>query len=170
MEETERTCEDCGESKPIEDFPPGSSGKYHRRRCRICHRKKAAKYRADHADQIRKKTQEWRDANREKLAPKQSAKHRATRVALKTAAMAAYGGRCSCCGVDDLIFLTVDHVDENGADHRRQIFGDSKYTAKTYRWLRDNDYPVGFQILCFNCNFAKHWGGCPHREGNNGLS
>ena len=31
------------------------------------------------------------------------------------------------------------------------------------RWLKRNGYPAGYQVLCFNCNFAKHRkGACPH--------
>jgi len=37
-------------------------------------------------------------------------------------------------------------------------------STKFYRWLVENDFPEGFQILCHNCNFAKSHnpGGCPH--------
>jgi hypothetical protein len=24
------------------------------------------------------------------------------------------------------------------------------------------NYPAGYQVLCFNCNWAKSHGGCPH--------
>jgi len=35
---------------------------------------------------------------------------------------------------------------------------------KMYRWLKKQGYPKGYQVLCFNCNFASAWGVCPHQE------
>ena len=26
---------------------------------------------------------------------------------------------------------------------------------KLYQYLKENDYPSSFQVLCFNCNFGK---------------
>lgn len=101
------------------------------------------RWRARHADRVRQ------DAN---------VKHKA----LKIAALAAYGSKCQCCGVTDSRFLTIDHVAGNGADHRRQV--KIAPGASTYRWLRDNAYPVGFQVLCYNCNCGRNInnGACPH--------
>lgn len=65
-------------------------------------------------------------------------------------------------------FLTIDHVDNNGAAHRREIHGPGYKNRppaghRTYRWLRIQEYPAGFQVLCMNCNFAKGvYGECPH--------
>lgn len=75
---------------------------------------------------------------------------------------AAYGGAfCKCCNEDILEFLTIDHVNGGGRAHRQQVgAGD-----KIYRWLRDRDYPKGFQVLCFNCNYATYrYGRCPHKK------
>lgn len=75
--------------------------------------------------------------------------------------IAAYGGACRCCGEDELVFLTIDHVipirraDRSG--------GDSSYSL--YLRLRRLDYPDGYQVLCYNCNHAKATNGsCPHAE------
>lgn len=73
-----------------------------------------------------------------------------------------YGRVCSCCGEAEPLFLSVDHVDNNGATHRKAIGGGSA----TYKWLIDNGFPDGFQVLCRNCNWGKHINGgvCPHKE------
>lgn len=77
---------------------------------------------------------------------------------LKKAALEQYGGKCACCGEGHEVFLTIDHVSDNGAEHRR-----SMTEASVYRWLKNAGYPQeGFQVLCFNCNWAKSHGGCPH--------
>lgn len=74
--------------------------------------------------------------------------------------LAAYGGKCQCCGETEPAFLVIDHVEGGGNAHRRaENFGGS---PGYYRWLEKNSYPTGFQALCQNCNFAKSHGGCPH--------
>lgn len=67
---------------------------------------------------------------------------------------------CVCCGVDNIIMLTIDHIKEDGNKHRCEIKRTSIYT-----WLINHDYPEGFQTLCWNCNYAKHRCGgiCPHK-------
>ena len=77
---------------------------------------------------------------------------------LKAQAFAAYGDVCRCCKEHRRQFLTVDHVNNDGASHRRSI------GARTvYAWLARHNYPGGFQILCWNCNAARHiHRRCPH--------
>lgn len=76
---------------------------------------------------------------------------------------------CSCCGETQVIFLTLDHIDGNGAAHRRSIglcgVTNPKGTKTAFQyWLKRNDFPDGFQVLCWNCNWAKSHGGCPHQK------
>jgi len=74
-----------------------------------------------------------------------------------------YGKVCQCCGESIYEFLCIDHINNDGNKHRK-IIGTSG--AAIYRWLEKNDYPEGFQVLCYNCNMAKsHYGRCPHEEG-----
>jgi hypothetical protein len=55
----------------------------------------------------------------------------------------------------------IDHIYNNGSEHRKKINQTSSMT--TYRWLRNNNYPHRFQILCWNCNVTKQlYGSCPH--------
>lgn len=88
---------------------------------------------------------------------------RARRQRVKLDVIRAYGGACACCGVTELVFLAIDHLDGDGARHRRSI-GRQYATSSWYRWLQKQNYPSGYQVLCHNCNFAKHWGGCPHQN------
>jgi hypothetical protein len=74
-----------------------------------------------------------------------------------------YGGRCVCCDETEPKFLTVDHINGDGKEHRKQLPG-SGGGAIMHNWLIKNDFPDGFQILCWNCNMAKGiYGECPHR-------
>lgn len=73
----------------------------------------------------------------------------------------AYGGyKCNCCGETEKSFLTIDHVNNDGAEHRR-----NEKTNYIYRWLINNNFPSGFQILCMNCQWGKlrNEGICPHK-------
>lgn len=77
-----------------------------------------------------------------------------------------------------LAFLTIDHINGDGAAHRKAIYGfkqDGTVRSgrgaggggyRMYKWLRVSGYPVGFQVLCFNCNVGRHINGgiCPHEE------
>ena len=87
--------------------------------------------------------------------------------ARKQAVVDAYGGRCDCCGETGLDFLTIDHVSGNGAAHRRKLFGNSRICgARFYRWLAAFNFPRGFRVLCWNCNFSVHLnkGKCLHTQ------
>ena len=83
---------------------------------------------------------------------------------IKREVMNAYGGRCVCCGESELVFLTIDHIHNDGAIHRREIGA----TGGFYFWLKRHGFPRDrFQVCCFNCNRAKYILGsldrCPHR-------
>lgn len=71
--------------------------------------------------------------------------------------------KCNCCGVKDLMFLTLDHINNNGNIERKQLKSSGN---SFYYWLRKRNYPMGYQVLCFNCNHAKYLNGgvCPHKE------
>lgn len=73
-----------------------------------------------------------------------------------------YGGKCACCGESELIFLNIDHINQDGAEHRRKQ-PEASGGARFYYWLKKNNFPEGYRVLCFNCNFAiYHLGECPH--------
>ncbi len=72
---------------------------------------------------------------------------------LKMNAFNQYGGSvCVGCGITDPDLLTVDHIENDGASHRKM---DKLAKNNMYRWLVKNNYPEGFQILCWNCNMGK---------------
>ena len=80
---------------------------------------------------------------------------------LRKAVLAYYGQVCACCGESEERFLVIDHVNNDGAAHRKVTKG-SGY--KTYLWIVMNEFPDGFQTLCHNCNMGKSMNGgvCPH--------
>lgn len=81
-----------------------------------------------------------------------------------------YGNRCICCGEIELVFLTIDHIHNDGAEHKRKIGKSSGWSM--YGWIVANNFPTFLQILCANCNTGKHRnkGICPHKEMQNAYS
>lgn len=80
-----------------------------------------------------------------------------------------YGGECVCCGENNYDCLGIDHVAEDGAEHRRNN-KNFRGGGAFYRWLKANDYPKGnYQLLCSGCNFSKHFneGKCSHSKNPN---
>ena len=71
-----------------------------------------------------------------------------------------YGNSCVCCGETEPRFLTIDHMNNDGAQHRKDV----GMGSVLFRWLVNNSFPKDFRILCFNCNSGRfHNGGmCPH--------
>ena len=66
-----------------------------------------------------------------------------------------YGKICSCCGEDDYKALTIDHINNDGKEHRDNV-GKGK---SIHVWLVKNNFPAGFQPLCWNCNLTKYFNG-----------
>lgn len=99
-------------------------------------RKRQQKYYRNNKSHIRERKQKWGFLRREKL---------------KDLVFTAYGGYiCIQCGEERKECLTIDHINNDGAEHRK------KDGRKIYKWLADNDYPLGFQVLCYNCNISKY--------------
>lgn len=111
-------------------------------------------------------------ASRESNQKKLQAKFDRLRVKIK-ALKRVSGGRltCKCCRESHVEFLTIDHIENDGNQHRETGVGTGQ---KFYEWvLTANDTWIEkLQVLCFNCNWAKGvYGYCPHegltfREGD----
>lgn len=75
-------------------------------------------------------------------------------------ALVFYGGnppKCNCCGENEIKFLAIDHINGCGMKQRKS------QGLNIYSFLKRNNYPDGFQVLCHNCNLAKgFYEKCPH--------
>lgn len=113
---------------------------------------------------------EWRQKKQAEgyfRTPHAKARARNWRLESKLKVFAAYGGaRCACCQDETMEFLTLDHMDGNGGDHRKSFRGDHSSGTQIIRQLIAENFPPGYQILCFSCNVGKHRSGvnrCPHQ-------
>lgn len=77
-------------------------------------------------------------------------------IEIKLEVLTHYGldGTLRCCWpdcpVNDVDMLTLDHIEENGAQDRRE-----NGTHSPYRRLIRNNFPSGFQTLCGGHQFKK---------------
>ena len=86
-----------------------------------------------------------------------------TRQRLRLEILKHYGGDppvCACCKEDLIEFLTIDHIDGGGNQHKLH-----EARKGLYNWLKKNGFPSGYRVLCCNCNQSLgHYGYCPHQH------
>jgi hypothetical protein len=87
---------------------------------------------------------------------------------IKAETFEAYGGaKCYCCGETIFVLLGIDHMNNDGAQHRKEMTGSTRSGGGRvlYLWLKRNNWPSGFQVACFSCNMGRHLNGgiCPHQ-------
>lgn len=155
-----RKCPQCNEIKPIELFRARRAGSVTRYSwCRACTNRKSREYYKKDPDKRKRAVARYYVNNRERMCEINRRANYVTRIAVLT----HYGGNppeCACCGERELKFLSIDHVDNDGAAQRKHAGVGGTF----YRWLQKNNYPDGLQVLCHNCNLAKgFYGQCPHK-------
>ncbi len=90
----------------------------------------------------------YRIKHKEKINLKQRLK----KVELKRRVVEFYSEgtmKCKDCGYDNMISLDIDHIEEG-----------SKPTKHSFRLFLDlirENFPKGYQVLCRNCNYIKHY-------------
>lgn len=116
--------------------------------------RRRARYRAD------EEFREYMKARSRAAMPEVQRKRRAK---LKNAVFNHYGKVCACCGETEETFLTIGHVNGDGAEHRRQLKSRSG-GAPVYLDIIRKGFPADFRIECYNCNCgaARNGGICPH--------
>jgi hypothetical protein len=142
-------CTECGKTTA----PEG------KRTCRVCRAAQKARYTGTRAERARRYHHEHREHK--------SQHYRNWSRGMRLRALAMYGSRCVCCEESNPAFLTFDHVNNDGAEQRRRLWGGSA-GPRLYKWLVEQPVRLDIQIMCWNCNCAKqNWGTgvCPHQLG-----
>lgn len=178
--EKDPTCRVCGKTKTVADFPKTAvdyactecRGKYAIQK----YREKRAKMNSDELQALKDKINARQKAARDKRLSEMSeeeaksykdrinAGNTERRNAVRDAVYKAYGGyKCACCGETERAFLSIDHIHNDGAEHKRRF--KLQTGEQLYRWLIRHNFPPGFQILCMNCQWGKrnNNGVCPHQ-------
>ena len=77
-----------------------------------------------------------------------------------------YGWVCACCSEKEVMFLTIDHKNNDGHRDRTQN-GKWRISMRAFygNIIRDG-YPDSYQTLCMNCQWGKRInnGVCPHQS------
>jgi len=186
-----KTCPRCKIEKDDEDFYKNPKTEKLGSFCKPCkilwernrrdtHKEYYRAYSKDYRKRNPKKSaaaqKKWRSENKEhvkRLYNKWALKNRLVyeadrRKKNRDAVFNAYGGyKCACCNEKEQSFLTIDHIKNDGASHRRELQTKiGKGGTSFFQWLVTNNFPLGFQVLCRNCNWGKHanYGVCPHNN------
>lgn len=165
-----RTCRVCNEVKNLEEFYPvytlKTRGKnYRQHTCKPCYLvKHSARARACRARKPEKYRAQQRN-HRQKHLLLVREQRKQSGVRLKLRVFEAYGGgKCVCCSEECMTMLTIDHINNDGSQHRQSLAKYKGASVDMYRWLEREGFPEGFQVLCYNCNLSKHRnkGVCEH--------
>lgn len=152
-----KSCARCHEQKPLNDFyksSPRAGGDAYAY-CKPCTVEWQREWR-------RKKRNDPEWAAKEIIRGRQ--RNERARLKARQQCLDAYGKHCQCCGESVSVFLVIDHINDDGAKQRRELFNTrSPSSGAFYAWLRKEGFPDGYQVLCHNCNYAKQYG-CPHQS------
>lgn len=109
-----------------------------------------------------KRQQRQKNLHRYRNAEKLFSRKYRKEIRLET--LKAYGGNipvCKCCDESTIEFLCIDHIDGGGNRERQEKEKNGGYSW--YSYLKKNNWPDGFRVLCHNCNSSLgYYGYCPH--------
>jgi hypothetical protein len=148
-----KQCRKCGACKSLtkEYFRRTQAGTGWRGACRECERAACREYgkTRNHAAYLK----QWKAKYPEKVEEyRRRAREQARQYRRKV--LLVYGEgvlACACCGENFEEFLTLDHINGGGTEHRKILKG-----VNFYMDLRRNGYPDRhlYRVLCSNCNSA----------------
>jgi len=102
----------------------------------------------------------WREKNYEHFYKQVAARN----LEIRKEVLAYYspGGivQCVCCSIPNYEFMTIEHSSGNGSKHRKEL---KRHGVNFLKWLKAQGFPPGYEVLCFNCQYALGtYGKCPH--------
>jgi hypothetical protein len=165
-----RRCYACGETKPLDQFVARKERKSGRGyKCKKCHGRSTQLWAKKNPERRRAAANKWYQTKGVKRI-------RDERARLKQRLIEEYGP-CRCCGETTPEFLTLEHLDNGGAQHRRSLvrvgerggIGFQSWHSVTMRVYQDVErqgFPKdAYCLLCWNCHMATRQGkSCPHVE------
>ena len=161
---TEKVCTKCKTLKSIEQYHVTNrkNKKYTMPYCKLCSNE------ANKNNRIKYKEKNnisystvWGSNNKDK----KSAFDKTTRLKLKQKLVEGYGGKCTCCGEYRIEFLTLEHLNRDGKEHKLALTGKTKCGSSIlYKDVINRNFPPEYTILCFCCNHSQSKGTpCPHK-------
>src|ERR1700749_4740082 len=127
MQPKTKVCTRCKKRKKLKQFYPAKRGKLKLSGyCKKC----SYEYKVERYSDGRNK--QWDKAKRENL---------------KAEFLEAYGGACACCKEDKPAFLTIDHIFDDGEDHRKELRPNRRRggsSVEIYRNLKKLGWPKDY--------------------------
>ena len=124
-------------------------------------REKRAKEIAEYA---KERGREWQNATARRWRERNPYKE--LNAERRKALLGLMKNMCKCCGETDPMFLQIDHVKNDGYLDRKKSLEESRKsnhlpnTARTTLSVKKyKENPKRYQLLCANCNHAKHKNG-----------
>lgn len=152
-----KQCLICKQLKPITDFCIRRSEKDgHNTYCKDCSSIIKKQKHREHKLLPPIEYVKWRE--------KQNAIRKASRTRIKLEVFTHYcKGTPKCANpfhlhsedITDLDLLTLDHINGDGYKERKELDGLVEKGAAFYRYIKKQDYPPKYQILCWNCQAKK---------------
>lgn len=135
--------------------------------CVDCLRKRDKVYYETHKLDILRKKKIYNRLNASKIAARMKKKQSKDKMLV----IKHYDGECECCGERNIGFLTIDHANNDGNKHRKELRAAGVHRPsghKFYLWTIKNHYPAYLRVQCFNCNCGRNVNGgvCPHKDKN----
>lgn len=138
--------------------------------CKTCKKESDKKYNEKYKDKLKVTKHLYYEKNKQSFidrANKNIVKNRervrgygrTSRFKIKSTVFSHYCDeniKCKICNENDIDILSIDHIGGKGNDHRKEIGISGGH--RFYFWLKSNNYPDGYQILCMNCQYRKRMG------------
>lgn len=156
-----RKCGICREVKSDSEFTYSGAKKAFHYACKPCVKTKNHEYYLANTQKIKDQVKDYRIRNRDRCRENMCRYHQERRRKYRKLVFDHYGWKCACCGESLDMFLTIDHINNDGVKFREKTPVNG---AHFYYWIVQNNYPTDLQTLCWNCNCAKRINGgvCPH--------
>ncbi len=120
--------------------------------------KRLGRYRSKCKKCVTIATGNWKKINREKA----NGITKRSREKRRKLCIDHYGGKCHCCSETIFEFLAIDHINGGGTQHIKSLGNNG---TALYSWLIKNNFPLGFRVLCYNCNASFGINNaCPHQS------
>lgn len=145
-----KQCAKCQKVKPTNQFNKNKTEKDgFGRWCKMCLKKHRQKPSVKKHSSIHQREYRQQPTAREHIKTYLRGYHQRT----KLSGLHLVGGTCcALCGCKEPIFLTIDHSDCNGKEHRKYVKGN------IYNWLiRATNAELNkwkLRVLCWNCQMA----------------
>jgi hypothetical protein len=171
-----KECAKCHQMKDVSEFHKSPKSGLIRPRinprvrpyCKICQNEINRNHYWKTQERQKDRSKDYRTKNKEELRIK--GKKWRKELVIETISHYSNGTmKCVCCGESNIEFLTLDHINNDGAKQRKKLKLSGGW--RFYYWLKLHNFPDEYelQVLCANCQLGKERnnGICPHKRGEN---